>query len=344
MTRHILETTTPQNTRPQRTFVGRTLSVLLGSAGLLAVLAAVSTAEAQEHRWIAGTAVAANDPIALATDDFAERVERLTDGEVVIETHHGAALGGDRDLVETILQGGIHLATPGQALLSGWYRPAEVWTYPYLFDDADHKDRVWDAIRDDYAEAVVAEADLRPLVAVPRAPRLLTANQPVETPEDMAGLKIRVPETQMWLRTFERFGASPTPLPFPDVYQALRSGVIDGQENPLSLSWNSGFFEVNTHLNLTEHMMQDNIIVVGETFYQQLSSDQQEALQQAARETEEEFRARTQAETDELMEKVREAGIVVTEVDKEAFRAALEGFSEEFPHVQEWVERARTVE
>ena len=318
---------------------------LLGAVGFASMVALSATgADAQQHVWIAGTAAAPDDPIAQATDYFAERVAALTDGEVSVQTTHGAALGGDRDLVETILQGGIQVATPGQALLSGWYKPAEVWTFPYLFDSVEHKDRVWDAIKQEYSDEVAAEANLRPLAAVPRAPRQLTANKVVETPADMQGLKIRVPETQMWQSTFERFGASPTPLPFPEVYQALRSGVIDGQDNPISLSWNSGFFEVNTHLNLTEHMMQDNIIVVGEAAYQELSPEQQEAVQQAAEETEEKFRAELEEHSEALLQKVKDAGIVITEVDKDAFRASIAGLEEEFPHVEKWVQRAREIE
>lgn len=321
---------------------GHRLVAAVGFASMLAL--SVTGADAQQHVWIAGTAVAPDDPIARATDYFAERVAALTDGEVSVQTTHGAALGGDRDLVETILEGSIQVATPGQALLSGWYKPAEVWTFPYLFDSVEHKDRVWDAIKEEYAEEVAAEANLRPLVSVPRAPRMLTANKVVETPADMQGLKIRVPETQMWQRTFERFGASPTPLPFPEVYQALRSGVIDGQDNPISLSWNSGFFEVNTHLNLTEHMMQDNVIVVGESAYQALTPEQQQAVQQAATETEEKFRSEIAEESEELLQKVRDAGIVITEVDKEAFRESVAGLAEEFPHVTKWVERVREID
>lgn len=313
------------------------------AAGCLGGLLPGRAAAAQQN-WIAATAVPPSDFIALATDDFAERVGKLTDGSIRIETHHGGALGGDRDLVESVKQGSIQIAVPGQALLAGWYKPAEVWTFPYLFKDTAHKNRVWDDIRQDYGDAVAGEAGLRPLVSVPRAPRQLSANKVVRTPADMEGLKIRVPETPMWRRTFELFGASPTPMPFPEVYQALKSGVIDGQDNPVPLTWNSGFFEVNTHLNLTEHMMQDNVIVLGDAFYQQLTPEQQDAVQQAARETEEKFRGQLDETHAALLQKVRDKGVVVTEVDKDAFRASVAGLEQEFPHVQRWVERARAVD
>lgn len=330
-----------------RMTLSRRSLLIAGGAGLAAGSLGATLARparAAQQRWIAGTAVPPTDFIALATDDFAERVGKLTDGSIEIQTHHGGALGGDRDLVESVKQGAIQIAVPGQALLAGWYKPAEVWIFPYLFKNTAHKNRVWDAVRSEYGDAVAGDAGLRPMVSVPRAPRQLSANKVVRTPDDTAGLKIRVPETPMWQRTFERFGASPTPMPFPDVYQALKSGVIDGQDNPVPLTWNSGFFEVNTHLNLTEHMMQDNVIVLGEAVYSQLTPEQQEAVQQAARETEKKFRAQLDETHAELLQKVREKGIVVTEVDKDAFRASVAGLEEEFPHVREWVERARAVD
>ncbi|MFK5108580.1 TRAP transporter substrate-binding protein DctP, partial [Klebsiella pneumoniae] len=84
--------------------------------------------------------------------------------------------------------------------------------------------------RGEYQADAAKEAKLRPLGAIPRMPRQLSCNRVVRAPADMKGLKIRVPETALWRRTFEMFGASPTPLPFPEVFQALKSGVIDGQD------------------------------------------------------------------------------------------------------------------
>lgn len=324
-------------------------SPVIGRRGLMggvaagaAFLAAPTILRAQTHNWIGVTAVPEVDFIGQSIGFFCDRVAELTDGQIQTTVHYGAALGGERDNIESLLQGAVHVASPGHAILSGWYPPAEVWTYPYLFRDVDHKSRAWDAIRDDYA-AEAAEAGLRPLGSIPRMPRMLSANKVVTVPEDMTGMKIRVPETQMWLRTFERFGASPTPLPWPEVYQALRTGVIEAQENPVALTWNSGIFDVNSHLSLTEHMMQDNVIVIAEQQYQALGSDLQDALQQAARDMEDDMRPKVEADDDRILDLVREKGIIVSEVDKDAFVAALEGMPDEFEHVRHWVERVQDV-
>jgi tripartite ATP-independent transporter DctP family solute receptor len=313
-----------------------------GALGALtggALVAMPSIARAQKMSWIGASAVPPGDLIAQYMEFFAKRVSDLTKGQIAITNHHGGALGGEREHIEAMLQGAVQVASPGQGLLAGWYRPAEVWTHPYIFKDVSHKDRVWDTVREEYIADIAATAKLRPVAAIPRMPRQLSCNKVVKTPADMKGLKIRVPETALWRRTFERFGASPTPLPFPEVFQALKSSIIDGQENPVALTLSSGIFEANTHLSLTEHMMQDNCLLMGEAQYQKLSPELRKAIDQASRDTEAEMRPKVLADDKETMEKVKAKKIVISEVDKPAFAATVKTLVEEFPAGKKWVER-----
>jgi TRAP-type C4-dicarboxylate transport system substrate-binding protein len=261
------------------TSLSRTRRNLLGGIGASAFVAGIAAPKlllAQKLSWIGASATPPTDFISQMLDFYAKRVGELTKGQITIATHHAGSLGGEREHIEGLLQGSVHVATPGQGLLAGWYRPAEVWTHPYLFKDVAHKDRVWDTMREEYQEDVAKTARLRPIAAIPRMPRQLTCNRVVKTPADMKGLKIRVPETALWKRTFELFGSSPTPLPFPEVFQALKSKLIDGQENPIALTFNSGIFDVNTHLSLTEHMMQDNCLLLADQAYQKVSPEPEE--------------------------------------------------------------------
>ena len=308
-------------------------------AGTGALVAMPSLVRAQKMSWIGATAVAPSDFIAQSIDFFGKRLSELSKGQITLTNHHGGALGGEREHIEAMLQGAVHVATPGQGILAGWYRPAEVWTHPYLFKDVPHKDRVWDTVREEYIKDVATVAKLRPVGAIPRMPRQLTCNRVVKMPADMKGLKIRVPETALWRRTFEMFGASPTPLPFPDVFQSLKSSIIDGQENPVALTWNSGIFDANTHLSLTEHMMQDNCLVMGEAVYAKLTPELQKAVDQAARDAEAEMRPKVVADDATIMEKVRAKKIVISEVDKQAFAATVKTLVNEFPAGKKWVER-----
>lgn len=312
------------------------LAGVAASAGLIAMPAVL---RAQQLRWIGASAAAPTDFISIGLDLFAARVKDITKGQIDIATHHAGSLGGERENVEGLLQGAIQVASPGAALLGGWYRPAEVWTYPFMFKDVAHKDRVMTTIMKEYGDDAASTARLRPLGAIARMPRQLTSNRVVRTPADMRGFKVRVPETQMWLKTFQRFGASPTPMAWPEVFAALKAGVIDGQENPMALSFNSGIFDVNRNLALTEHMMQDNMIVLAEPVFQRLSADQKAAVTQAARDMEDELRKRIIADDARILELVKAKNIAINEVDKEAFRAAVRGMDAEFPHVKKWVDR-----
>lgn len=314
--------------------------VVLGGAAFVGGLVAMpAVLRAQQIKWIGASATAPTDFIAISLDTFAKRVSALTKGQIEITAHHAGSLGGEREHVEGLLQGAVHVASPGAAILGGWYKPAEVWTYPFMFKDVAHKDRVMTTLMKEYGDDAAAAGKLRPLAAIPRMPRQLTSNRLVKIPSDMKGFKVRVPETQMWLKTFQRFGASPTPMAWPEVFAALKAGVIDGQENPAALSFNSGIFDVNKNLALTEHMMQDNMIVMAEAVFQKLSDDQKKAVVQASRDMEDDIRKQVIADDKATFDKIKAKGITITEVDKDAFRAAIKGMDGEFPHVKKWVDR-----
>jgi TRAP-type transport system periplasmic protein len=307
------------------------------------MVAAPAVLRAQAISWIGASATPPADFIAQSLDFFAKRLEELTKGQIKTATHHAGSLGGEREHVEGLLQGSVHVASPGQGLVAGWFKPAEVWTHPFVFKDVPHKDRVWDAIRTDYNNDMAAAAKLRAVGSIPRMPRMLSCNKVVKSPADMKGLKIRVPETALWKRTFELFGASPTPLPFPEVFQALGSKLIDGQENPMALTFNSGIFDVNTHMSITEHMIQDNCILIAEAVYSKLTDDQRKAVEQAARDMEADMRPKVLADDKAILEKVKAKKIVISEVDKAAFTVAVKDIVKEFPAGAKWADRARAV-
>ncbi|MGL4495062.1 MAG: TRAP transporter substrate-binding protein [Beijerinckiaceae bacterium] len=329
-------TTTKKGGIDRRTMMG-------GAAFVAGMVAMPAVLRAQTMKWIGASAPPPTDFIAQGLDFFAARVKALTSGQIDITTHHAGSLGGEREHVEGLLSGAIHVASPGAAILGGWYKPAEVWTYPYMFKDVAHKDRVMTTIMGEYGNDVAAQAKLRPLASIPRMPRQLSSNRVVKTPADLKGFKIRVPETTMWRRTFEKFGASPTPLPWPEVFQALKSGVIEGQENPLALTYNGGIFDVNKNFALTEHMMQDNMIVLADGVYAKLSDAHKKAVNQASRDMEDELRKKVIDDDKRILDLTKAKGIAINEVDKEAFRKAIDGMDAEFPLVKKWVDRIKTI-
>jgi TRAP-type transport system periplasmic protein len=312
---------------------------LMGAAGAAGLIAMPAVLRAQQLKWIGASATPPTDFIAQGLDVFAARLKDITKGQIELTTHHAGSLGGEREHVEALLQGAVHVASPGAAILGGWYKPAEVWTYPFMFKDVAHKDRVMTTLMGEYGDDAAAQGKLRPLAAIPRMPRMLSSNRVVRVPTDLRGLKVRVPETQMWLKTFQRFGSSPTPMAWPEVFAALKAGVIDGQENPMALTFNAGIFDVNKNFALTEHMMQDNMIVVAEALFRRVTDDQRKAMVQASRDMEDALRPKVIADDKRILDLVKAKNIAINEVDKEAFRAAVKGLDAEFPHVKKWVER-----
>jgi TRAP-type transport system periplasmic protein len=318
-------------------------AVMAGFAGTAGLIAMPAVLRAQQLKWIGASATPQTDFIAQSLDVFAARLKELTKGQIELTTHHAGSLGGEREHVEGLLQGAVHVASPGAGILGGWYKPAEVFTYPFMFKDVAHKDRVMTSMIGELGDDVAAQSKLRPLGSIPRMPRMLSSNRVIKTPADLKGFKIRVPETTMWKRTFERFGASPTPLAWPEVFQALKSGIIEGQENPMALTFNGGIFDVNKNFALTEHMMQDNMIVVAEALFRRVTDDQRKAMVQASRDMEDTLRPKVIADDVRILDLVKAKNIAINEVDKDAFRKAVDGMDAEFPHVKKWVDRIKAI-
>jgi TRAP-type C4-dicarboxylate transport system substrate-binding protein len=196
-----------------------------------------------------------------------------------------------------------------------------------------------------FAEELAAKTGFMGMAIWNRPCRNLSASKPVKTVEDMKGFKVRVPETTMWVTTFKRFGASPTPMPFPEVYTALKTGVIDGQDNPIILTSASGFFEVNKFYNLTKHMYQDNMLLTNQAWFSAQPADIQKAILKAADASHKYCAELSLNEEKRLMEKaIKEQGVTFVETDLSGFRDAVKDMISDFPHVKRWYDMAKSID
>ena len=295
---------------------------------------------------IAADVVSSESHLGKAMDFFAQEVEKNTDGKVKIEVYHGGSLGGERDILENLKSGGtIHFAAPGGGMIGIWYRPAEIFTYPYLFKDREHADRVWDKMLKPFTEELADETGFKGMAIWNRPARNLSASKEVKSVADMQGLKIRVPETKMWVSTFKSFGASPTAMAFPEVYTALKTGVIDGQDNPIVLTYTSGFFEVNKYYNLIQHMYQDNMLLTNQSWFSSMPVDIQEAILKAADASQKYCAKLSLEEEQRLMDKAKnELGVTFVEPDLSGFRSSVDGLINDFPHVKKWYDFAKSID
>lgn len=275
---------------------------------------------------------------AQAVERFKEEVEQLTDGELTIEIFGNGSLGADNELVEGMDIGTTDIWVGGAGVLSSASATAQIFTVPFMFDDQAHFDNVYNGeVGEDISSQINEESGLRILSYLSRGARMLTVNREVNTPEDLSGLKIRVPDSPVFVRSFERLGAAPTPMAFGEVFTALQQGVIDGQENPLSLIYNSRFNEVVDYLVKTEHVREPITIVISDATFSSLSEDNQNALVEAANGEAKSFTAEeVSAGEEEYLNMLEEEGMTIIEPDLAAFQQSLDGFVvEEFPEIQD---------
>lgn len=312
--------------------------------GVFVVGLAIVQAQEKPLTLTAADVVAPDAHLGRSMDFFAKKVEELSGAKVKVTVFHGGALGGERDILENVRNGSIHFAAPGTAILGIWYRPAEINVYPYLFKDEAHKDRVWDKWMPEFSAELEKAGNFKALAQFARPPRNLSSNKPVRTVEDMKGLKIRVPETKLWIETFKRFGASPTAMAFPEVYTGLKTKIIDGQENDILNTFPSGFFEVNKYYSLIQHMMQDNLLVTNASWFAGLPQPVKDAILKASQETVAYCRQLSQSEERRLYQRAKdEYKVEIIEPDLTGFRKATDGLINEFSYVKKWYDFATSV-
>ena len=257
----------------------------------------------------------------LAMEKFAEFLEEEAPGAFTVTIFPQAQLGSEREMQEQLAIGNLEMTVTG---VLGIYEPRlALLELPFLFRDRDH---ILAAQRSDAVQELASslpEKGLRLIGFVENGFRNITNNvRPITTPDDVRGLQIRTPENPAQVETFRALGASPTPMPFSELYAALRQGVVDGQENPLQNINDGRLYEVQEHLAMTGHIYNSAYIVIAEAFFDGLSDEHRAAVVDAV-----ERAGRWQfdlvAEGDaQLLEKLTGDGMQVTFPDQDAFRAA----------------------
>ena len=318
----------------------KSLSRFIGAAAVASLLAGPALAQTEITLGHVG------DPGSLfdeSAQHFAELAnERLPDGyEVVV--YGSSQLGGDQELLQKLRLGTVHFALPS-TVMSSVADEFGVFEMPYLVTDRDHMKRIeeeifWPTM------APLAEAQGFKLLAVwENGFRHITNSaRPIEKPEDLQGLKLRVPQGVWRVRMFELYGAAPSPMALSEVFVALQTGVMDGQENPLAQIASQRFQEVQDYLSMTGHVYTPAYVAAGRAF-DQLPEDVQEILTEAARESQD-FVYERAAELDrDLVAVIEEAGTTVNEVDKQAFidasQEVYDAFAEEVEGGRELIDQA----
>jgi tripartite ATP-independent transporter DctP family solute receptor len=257
-----------------------------------------------------------------ASVKFGEELSALTDGRIAVEVFPNESLGKEIDLINGMQLGTVDMTITGESL-QNWAPKAALLAVPYAFQTLEDMDAFASGPVGDEIEAQIVETvQIRPIAYFARGARDLTSNRPITTPADLDGLKMRVPNVPLFVDVWKALGAQPGPMAFSEVFTSLQNGTIEAQENPLALIRSASFNEVQSHVNLTDHVRSWIYLTIAESTWNQLSDEDKEAVTEAA--------ARAQAYERELFEQsladdrayLEENGMTFVEVDAAAFQAA----------------------
>ncbi|MCR4443299.1 MAG: TRAP transporter substrate-binding protein [Peptococcaceae bacterium] len=195
------------------------------------------------------------DPRDEAAKKFAAAVEKKTEGKVKVEVYSGGTLGTWRDTIEGLKPGIVQVVLESVGTLEPYTSLAAIDAVPFLYQGDSHFKKVWYGdLGKQLLDEVGTKGSFELMGPMHRGARYVTSKRKIETAADLKGLKIRVPEIKIYLKTWEKLGATPTPMAFTEVYTGLQQGTVEAQENPLTLSYSSAFYEVCPYLIKTKHV------------------------------------------------------------------------------------------
>lgn len=255
----------------------------------------------------------------------AREFEELTNGRYRMRVYPASALGNESAINESLSLGAVDIINTGASFVAGEYPPIALSDFPYAIEDFEH----WQAYRDSpLFEEIATEfgrtTGSKVIGLTYYGFRHVTANRAILHPDDMQDLKIRVPNAPMFLILPQATGANAAPMPFAEVYLALQQGVVDAQENPLTTIRFQRFYEVQSHINLTGHIMPSILTLVSLRSVDELGEEDAALLQdvtaRAARRASQEIATSEQ----ELVAWFTDQGVQVNEVDRSAFRDSVD--------------------
>lgn len=301
-------------------------------------------AAAQQTLQLAHNAAEGN-PKWDASELFAELVEEGTNGELTVDVGGNAQYGDDMEAITQMRMGTLAFSTNSQGATSSVVPQFSVLGLPFLFNSLPSAWEVMDGEVGDELKRLSEEKGLVLLALWDNGIRHVSNNvRPIETPDDLEGIKIRTPPDEMTVDIFEALGANPTPMNFSELYIALEQGVVDGQENPLMNIYSSKLHEVQDYISLTGHKYESTPLLMSKMVWDTLSPEYQEVIQQAAVEAGEFNRQASLEADDALRSKMEEAGVAFNEVNPEPFIEATSSvydqWAEEYPELVEMVVNA----
>ncbi|MCK5274269.1 MAG: TRAP transporter substrate-binding protein [Alphaproteobacteria bacterium] len=263
-------------------------------------------------------------------NEFARRVNEQMAGKVKIDVFGSSQLGKDKELLQKLKLGTVDFSLPSSVMTSV-VDEFGLFDMPYLVKDRAHMGRIEKEIFWNKLAPLVEAKGYKIIALWENGFRHITNNvRPINVPGDLDGIKLRTPKGKWRVKMFQAYGANPTPLAFSEVFVALQTGVMDGQENPFANIYSAKFNEVQKYLSLTGHVYTPGYALVGKKKWESLPADIRDELEKIAQGTQGfVYEHAAQLETD-LLAKLKAGGMAVNEADKAAFVKASASIYEQF--------------
>jgi tripartite ATP-independent transporter DctP family solute receptor len=256
----------------------------------------------------------------------ADEIKKRTNGKYEIQVFPASSLGKESDINQGLTLGTVDIILTGASFAGNTYKPLAVTYFPFIFRDSEHLLKY--AQSDVFKELAKGYDDksgnhITALNYYGARHVTSAAARPVTKPEDMKGLKIRVPDAPAYLAFPKSLGANATPIAFAEVYLALQNGTVDAQENPLPTIEAKKFFEVQKNISLTGHIIDSLLTVVSGQTWEKLSADEKKVFTEVMQEAAEKTGREIIASEGRLVDEFKKKGNNVIVVDKAAFREAV---------------------
>lgn len=255
---------------------------------------------------------------------FADELAKLTNGKYKVQIFPSSALGGEKEMVEQARDGTLDLVVTSTGPVGGFVPEILPFDVPFLFRDYGHARKVMDGPIGQDALNKFAGKGIVGLAWGENGFRHLTnSKRAVNAPEDMKGLKVRTMQNDVHILAFKSLGALPTPMPFPEVFGALQTGVVDGQENPIQVISSAKFGQVQKFLTLSAHVYSPAVVIASPKMYNALSDADKKAFRDAGVAAGKAMRKRVDELETAGVAEMKAGGVAVNTPDRKSFQLAL---------------------
>lgn len=274
-----------------------------------------------------------SDPRVQVSETFKAMVEEQTQGRIAVELYADGELGSDAELIKGVINGEVDMTVSSAGNFADYVPKVGASALPFLFSSFEEAWEFVDGETERQIEEELTEYNIKALAHFDNGFRCVTTSEsagPINSVSDMAGIKIRTPQNQMVMETLSALGAYPYVMDFTKLYDALKNGEFDAQENPVPIIYNSRLYEVQSCLAVTNHSYDMMLFVIRNDIWESLTAQEQQILQSAALEAQKQDRELIQTQTMQYIDMLKEKGMTITYPDLDEFREATVGVYDYF--------------